>query len=185
MRRTKALLVLGLAASAISAASVSGSAAAKGGLPPAKGVEQIHSAMWPTVAAQLATNLAAASLAHKYSQVWGYLDPAYRKAVSQAHWQRCVAAHPAAPRTVTITKVSVARATELPVDLPIIGRRNVQEIEILVRFKSRSAPGPQLALLYTLWSKQGKTWTAVWLSDEYRTFKAGSCYLTPQGPPLY
>jgi hypothetical protein len=84
-----------------------------------------------------------------------------------------------------VTKVSVANATELAVNLSLLGRRNVQEIELQVRFTTPAAAGPQLALLYTFWLKEGTTWKAVWLSDEYAAYKAGKCYLTPQGPPLY
>ena len=179
----KALLVLGLVASAVSAAALSGSAAAKSPRP--FGVEPFGSAEWPSVAAQLAKNIATASFAHKYDQVWGYLHPTYRQAVSQSHWNRCQGSHPAVPRNVVVTKVSVANATELAVNLSLLGRRNVQEIQLVVRFKTPAAAGPQLALLYTFWLKEGTTWRAVWLSDEYQAYKAGTCYLTPQGPPLY
>jgi hypothetical protein len=185
VRRMKALLVLGLVASAVSVAALCGSAGAKSRPPAANGIEPIGSAEWPSVAAQLAKNIAAASFAHEYDRVWGYLHPTYRQAVSQSHWHRCQGSHPAAPRTVTITKVSVAQATELPVNLSLLGRRNVQEIEVLVRYKTSAVAESQLAILYTFWLKQGKTWRAVWLSDEYEAYKAGKCYLTPQGPPLY
>jgi hypothetical protein len=181
----KALLVLGLVASGVSAVALGGSAGANSRPPVANGIEPIHSAEWPSVAAQLAKNIATASFAHKYDRVWGYLHPTYRQAVSQSHWRRCQGSHPAAPRNVAITKVAVASATELPVDLSLLGRRNVQEIEVLVRYKTPAVAGSQLAILYTFWLKQGTRWTAVWLSDEYEAYKAGTCYLTPQGPPLY
>jgi len=181
----KALPVLGLVASGIAAAALGGSAGAKSRPPAAKGIEPVHSAVWPSVAAQLAKNIARASFAHEYDRVWRYLHPAYRQAVSRSHWHRCQGSHPAAPRNVTITKVAVARATELPVHLSLLGRRNVQEIELLVRFETPAVTGPQFTVLYTFWLKQGKTWTAVWLSDEYEAYKAGKCYLTPQGPALY
>ena len=179
------LLVLGLVAFAVSAAALSGSAGANSRPPAANGIEPIHSAAWPGVAAQLAKNIATASFAHEYDRVWAYLHPTYRQAVSQSHWHRCQGSHPAASRNVTITKVSVAQATELPVHLSLLGRRNVQQIEVLVRYKTPALAGPQLAILYTFWLKQGKAWRAVWLSDEYEAYKAGKCYLTPQGPPLY
>jgi hypothetical protein len=124
-------------------------------------------------------------LAHEYSKVWGYLDPAYRKAVSHSHWNRCQGSNPAAPKNVTVMKVAVASATELAVALPLLGNRNVQQIELRVQFKTPAVAGSQYAILYSFWLKQGKTWTAVWLSDEYKAYKAGTCYLTPQGPPLY
>ena len=179
----KALLALGLVASAVSFAALSGSAGAKS--PPPFGVEPFGSAEWPSVAAQLAKNIATASFAHRSDQVWGYLHPTYQHAVSQSHWNRCQSSHPAVPRNGVVTKVSVANATELAVNLSLLGRRNVQEIELQVRFTTPSAAGPQLALLYTFWLKEGTTWRAVWLSDEYAAYKAGTCYLTPQGPPLY
>jgi hypothetical protein len=179
----KALLVLGLIAFAVSAAALSGPAAAKSRRP--FGVEPYGSAEWPSVAAQLAKNIARDSFAHKYDQVWGYVHPTYQQSVSQSHWNRCQGSHPAVPRNVVITKVAVASATELAVSLSLLGRRNVQEIELQVGFKTAAAAGPQLALLYTFWLKEGKTWRAVWLTDEYRAYKAGKCYLTPQGPPLY
>jgi hypothetical protein len=181
----KALLVLGLIASGVSAAVLSGSAGAKSRPPTGNGIEPIGSAAWPAVAAQLAKNIARASFAHEYDRVWAYLHPTYRQAVSQSHWHRCQSSHPAAPRNVAITKVAVASATELPVRLSLLGRRNLQQIELLVQFKTPAAAGPQLALLYTYWLKQGTTWTAVWLNDEYEAFKEGKCYRTPQGPPLY
>ena len=181
----RALLVLVLVACGVSAVALSGSASAARPPPVAHGIEPIHTAEWPGVAAQLAKNIARASFAHEYDRVWGYLHPTYRKAVSQSRWHRCQGSHPAAPRSVTITNVAVARATELPVRLSLLGRRNVQEIELLVQFKTPAVPGPQLVILLTFWLKQGRTWTAVWLSDEYAAYKAGKCYLTPQGPPLY
>jgi hypothetical protein len=183
MRRLKTLLVLGLVASGVSAAVPSGSAGAMSR--PPKGIEPIGTAAWPKVAAQLAKNIARASFGHEYDRVWGYLHPTYRQAVSESHWHRCQGSNPAVPRNVTITKVAVARATELAVDLSLLGRRNVQEIELLVQFKTPAAAGPQLALLYTFWLKQGRTWTAVWLNDELEAYKGGKCYVTPQGPPLY
>ena len=61
----------------------------------------------------------------------------------------------------------------------------MQEIELVVQYTTPGLAGPQLAILNTFWLKQANTWTAVWLSDEYRAYKAGRCYLTPQGPPLY
>lgn len=179
----KAFVVLGLVASAVSAAALGGSAAAKSR--PPFGVEPYGSAEWPSVAAQLAKNIARDSFAHKYDQVWRYLHPTYRQAVSRPHWNRCQGSHPAVPRNVVITKVAVANATELAVNLSLLGRRNVQEIELQVGFKTPAAAGPQLALLYTFWLKEGTTWSAVWPSDEYGAYKAGKCYLTPQGPPLY
>ena len=151
----------------------------------ANGVEPLGSTEWPSVAAQLAKNIAKASFAHQYDQVWGYLHPSYQHAVSHSQWNRCQGSHPTAPRSVTIKKVSVANATELPVDLSLIGRRNVQEIELDVQFTTPGIRGLQLASLYTFWLKQANTWRAVWLTDEYRAYKAGRCYLTPQGPPLY
>jgi hypothetical protein len=163
----------------------SGPAGATKKPPHAQGVEPIHTAAWPAVAAQLAKNIARASFAHEYDRVWAYLHPMYRAAVSKAHWHNCQGSHPAAPRSVTITSVSVAQAAELPIRLSLLGRRNVQQIELLIRFKTPAASGPQLAILYTFWLKDGSTWSAVWLSDEYQAYKAGSCYVTPQGPPLY
>jgi hypothetical protein len=180
---TKALLVLGLVAAAVSAAALSEPAGATGR--PPFGVEPLGSAEWPSVAAQLAKNIAKVSFAHDYARVWGYLHPTYRQAISQSHWNRCQGSHPTVPRSVVVTKVSVANATELAVNLSLLGRRNVQEIELVVRFKTPAAAGPQLAIVYTFWLKEGTTWRAVWLSDEYRAYKAGTCYLTPQGPPLY
>jgi hypothetical protein len=180
-RRRKALLVLGLVAAA---AALPAATAAKSRPPTGNGIESVGSTAWPAVAAQLAKNIARASFAHEYDRVWAYLHPTYRKAVSQSQWNRCQSSHPAAPRNVTITKVVVSSATELPVKLSLLGRQNVQEIQLLVQFRTPAA-GPQAAILYTFWLKQGRAWTAVWLSDEYGAYKAGRCYVTPQGPPLY
>jgi len=183
MQKLKPLIVLGLLLATISASVSSGPAAARN--PQPKGSEPIGTALWPSVAAQLAKNIAGASLTHKYSWVWAYLDPAYRRAVSESRWHKCQSRNPAAPRTVTVTKVDVASATELAVGLPLLGKRNVQQIELRVQFKSPAVAGPQYAILYSFWLKQGKSWTAVWLGGEYKAYKAGNCYLTPQGPPLY
>jgi hypothetical protein len=180
MRRTKVLLVLGLIASA-AALPVSTAARPQAG----NGIEPVASGAWPAVAAQLAKNIARASFAHDYGRVWSYLHPSYRQAVSQAQWNRCQGAHPAAPRNVTITSVAVASAAQLPVRLSLLGRQMVQEIQLSVRFKTPAIPALQIAVLYTFWLKQGTTWRAVWLSDEFQAYKAGKCYLTPQGPPLY
>jgi hypothetical protein len=184
--KLKALLVLALLVGAVSVGLPSGAAeAAKPRPPAANGIEVPGSPQWPSVAAQLAKNIARASFAHQYDRVWGYLHPTYRQAVSQSRWNRCQSSHPAAPRQVTIVKVSVANATELPVALSLLGLRNVQEIELVVQYKTPGVTGPQLASLDTFWLEQGHTWRAVWPSDEYRSYKAGHCYLTPAGPPLY
>jgi hypothetical protein len=177
-------LVLGRVV-ASTAAILSGTAAGTNRPPTGNGLERINSPEWPTVAAQLAKNIARASFAQDYGRVWQYLHPTYQKAVSRSHWHKCLRSHPAAPRNVTITNVSVAQATEVPVRLSLLGRQSIQEIELLVRFKTPTSASPQLAVLYTFWLKQGKAWTAVWLSDEYNAYKSGTCYLTPQGPPLY
>jgi len=182
MRPTKALLMLGLV---VSAAALSASAGAKNRPTTGNGAESVGTSAWPAVAAQLAKNIAKASFAHDYDRVWEYLHPTLRRAVSESGWHRCQGSHPAAPRNVTITKVAVASATELPIQLSLLGLQNVQEIQLLVHFQGPGAAPPQLAVLYTFWLKHGTTWTAVWLSDEYGAYKAGKCYLTPQGPPLY
>jgi len=180
MRLLRAPLALVLVAAAFG-----GPAAAKDRPSAGYGAESVHTAAWPAVPAQLAKNIATASFAHDYGRVWSYLHPAFRDAVSQAHWRSCQGSHPAAPRSVTIKRVSVANATELPIRLSLLGRRNVQEIQLVIRFERPGSAAPQLALLYTFWLKQGDTWRAVWLSDEYAAYKAGRCYLTPEGPPLY
>src|SRR5947209_15851399 len=109
----KKLVVLCLAASMVAAAS----AAAKTRPQTGNGIEAIGSASWPAVAAQLAKNIAKDSFAHDYAHVWAYLHPTYQGAVSQAHWQACQLKHPAAPRNIKMSRVAVAQATELPVDL--------------------------------------------------------------------
>ena len=169
----------------VSAGLLSRSVGAKSRLPAAKGVEPLGSAEWPAVAAQLAKNIARDSFAHRYDRVWGYLSPVYQRAVSESYWVGCQGSHPAAPRTVSITKVSVANATELPVDLSLLGRQNVQEVELVVEYRIPVVAGLQLASLETFWLKQGSVWRAVWMIDEYRAYKAGRCYLSPAGPPLY
>ena len=177
----KKLVVLCLAASLVAAAS----AAAKTRPQTGNGIEPVGSPAWPAVAAQLAKNIAKDSFAHDYARVWNYLHPSYQKAVSQAHWQVCQKHHPAAPRNITITRVAVAQANELPVDLSLLGHQKVQEIQVYVQYKTPALTGSQVAVLYTFWLKQDGKWQAVWLSDEYQAYKSGSCYLTPQGPPLY
>ena len=99
------------------------------------------SAAWPAVAAQLAKNIAKDSFAHDYPRVWGYLHPTYQKAVSQSHWQACQKSHPAAPRNIKITRVAVAQANELPVDLSLLGHQNVQEIQVYVQYKTPALAG--------------------------------------------
>jgi hypothetical protein len=81
--------------------------------------------------------------------------------------------------------VAVAQATELPVDLALLGRRNVQEIQVYVQYETPALTGKQVAILYTFWLKTRGKWAAVWLSDEFGAYKKGGCYLTPQGAPLY
>src|SRR5262249_13327314 len=109
----------------------------------------------------------------------------YRQAVSQSRWHRCQGAHPAAPRNVTITNVAGAQAAEIPVRLSLLGRRDGEEIELLVRFKTPALAGPPAPGPDTFWLQQGRAVGGVWLSDEYASYKAGKCYVTPQGPPLY
>jgi len=81
----KKLLVLCAAASLVVAAAAD-AAAAKTRPQTGNGIEAAGSAAWPAVAAQLAKNIAKDSFAHDYARVWGYLHPAYQKAVSQTHW---------------------------------------------------------------------------------------------------
>ena len=180
MQRTRVLFALG-----VLVAAPIGIAQAKLRPPTGNGAEAVHTSAWPAVAAQLAKNVARASFAHDYDRVWSYLHPSYRQAVSQSHWGRCQGAHPAAPSHVMVTSVSVSSAMELPIRLSLLGRQNVQEIQLLVRFKTPAVSSPQAAILYTFWLKQGTTWRAVWLSEEYQAYKSGKCYMTPQGPPLY
>ena len=179
----RALVVVG--AIALAAAATAGAANPKTRPQAGNGIEGVGTAAWPAVAAQLAKNIAKDSFAHDFARVWTYLHPAYQKAVSQSRWQACQRAHPAAPRNITITRVAVAQASELPVKLSLLGAQKVQEIQLYVQYRAAGLAGPQAAVLYTFWLKQGKRWSAVWLSDEYAAYKAGRCYLTPQGSPLY
>jgi hypothetical protein len=140
---------------------------------------------WPPAASQLAKELAKASFARKYETLWGYLHPADQKAVSQSHWQHCQGAHPAAPPSVSIRKVSIANSAPVPVTLPLLGHKTVREVQLQIQFTTPAASGTQYALEYTFLLKQGSKWLAVWLADEYAALKAGRCYQTPQGPGLY
>jgi hypothetical protein len=149
------------------------------------GIEAPGTSGWPAVAAQLAKNIARDSFAHDYTRVWAYLHPRYQGAIAQVHWQTCQRRHPAAPPTVKLTRVAVAQANELPVQLSLLGRQKVQEIQLSVQYTVPGVKGPQIAVLYTFWLRDGATWRAVWLSDEYAAYKAGRCYETPQGSPLY
>jgi hypothetical protein len=149
------------------------------------GVEAVGTKAWPAVPAQLAENIARDSFGRNFARVWSYLAPAYRQAIPQSQWQACQQAHPAAPRNIKITRVAVAQATELPIDLSLLGRQNVQEIQVYVQYRSHALAEPQIAVLYTLWLKQGKIWRAVWPSDEFKAYESGSCYVTPGGSPLY
>lgn len=170
---------------ALTAAVLAAAAGAKVRPSTGNGIEPVGSPAWPAVAAQLAKNLAKDSFAHDYPRVWRYLHPGYQKAVSESTWQRCQRAHPAAPPNVKITKVAIAQASQLPVDIGLLGRQNVQEIQLYVQYTLPGITQPQVAVLYTFWLKQGSTWTAVWLSDEYAAYKAGRCYQTPAGGTLY
>jgi hypothetical protein len=183
MRTLKIFLVL---AFVVLAAAGSASAARPKGtvtVPNSSGGEPVVAL--PPVAAQLAKNIAKASFARKYPAVWTYLHPSYQEAVSQAHWQRCQGAHPAAPRSVKVTRVDIATFSQLPTSLPLLGKQKIEEIQLQVQFRSPAASGSQYAVEYTFWLKQGNTWHAVWLPDEYSAYKTGKCYITPQGPPLY
>jgi len=181
----RSLAAVCVAAAVVSGAALAGSAGAKPRPQTGNGIEPVGSAGWPAVAAQLAENIARDSFAHNYARVWKYLHPAYQKSISQSRWQACQRSHPAAPGSIEITRVAVAQANELPVDLSILGRRDVQEIQLYVQYKSKSVAGPQAAVLSTFWLKQGKTWAAVWLSDEYAAYKAGRCFVTQGSSPLY
>jgi len=149
------------------------------------GIEGPGTAGWPAVAAQLAKNIARDSFAHDYDRVWTYLHPTYRRVVSQARWRTCQRSHPAAPKGITIKRVAVAQANELPVELALLGRQKVQQIQLYVQYTTPGVRDPQVAVLSTFWLKQGKTWAAVWLSDEYRAYKAGRCYVAGGASPLY
>ncbi len=182
----RALAAVCMVACAASAVAVAGSTHPKGRPQAGNGIEAVGTSAWPAVAAQLAKNIARDSFAHDYPRVWEYLHPAYQHAVSQSRWQACQRSHPVAPRSIKITRVAVAQANELPVDLSILGRREVQEIQLYIQYTTPALAGPQVAVLYTFWLKSGKGWTAVWLGDEYAAYKAGKCYVTAQGQaPLY
>jgi hypothetical protein len=170
---------------AVVACVLAGAADAKERLPTGNGIEAVGSPSWPAVPAQLAKNIAKDAFAHDYPRVWSYLHPTYQAAVSREHWQACQVKHPAAPRNIRIGRVAVAQATELPVDLALLGRRNVQEIQVYVQYETPALTGKQVAILYTFWLKTRGKWAAVWLSDEFGAYKKGGCYLTPQGAPLY
>ena len=111
--------------------------------------------------------------------------PTYKKAITQSHWQNCQGAHPAAPRSVTIRKISIANSTAVPVSLPLLGHKTVREVQLQVQFTTPAASGTQYALEYTFLLEQSGKWLAVWPAEEYSAYKAGKCYLTPQGPGLY
>jgi hypothetical protein len=181
----RALLVVGVIVVIGSALGPAGSANGKPRPQTGNGIEAVGSASWPAVAAQLAKNIAKDSFARDYPRVWAYLHPAFQHAVSESHWRACQRSHPAAPANIKITKVAVAQASQLPVDLGPLGHQNVQEIQLYVQYTTSGLAGPQIAILYSFWLKNGKNWTAVWLKDEYAAYKAGSCYVTPQGSPLY
>jgi hypothetical protein len=139
----------------------------------------------PDDAAPLAKKIARDSFGHQYGAVWAFLHPAYRRAISRSHWHRCQRSHPAAPRDVTIRSVAIANVRELPVRLSLLGLRHVQAVELFVEFRTPALAGTQSAFLNTFWLRSAGRWRAVWPSDEYAAYKAGKCYLTPQGPPLY
>lgn len=180
MHRARVLVVFGLVAVGFGLAAP---AMAKN--PPPVGVEPLGSTEWPAVAAQLAKNIANDALAHNYARVWKYLLPAYQKAVSQSRWSSCQRAHPLAPSSITITKVLVANATDLPIDLALVGPQNVQEIELIIGYKTSPATAQRYAVVYAYWLKQGTVWRAVWPNEEYRAYKAGTCYVASQGGALY
>ena len=52
--------------------------------------------------------------------------------------------------------MAVAQASELPVDLSLLGRQNVQEIQVYVQYKTPALTGQQVAILYTFWLKHGR-----------------------------
>ena len=143
------------------------------------------SSVWPPVASQLSKNVAKASFARAYDTVWPYLHPAYQKAISQSRWRGCQRSHPAAPTGVTIQKIAVVGSSKVPVKLPLIGASSVQAVTLRIQFTSPATSGTQYGLEYTYWIKQNGKWLAVWLPDEYSSYKSGKCYLTPQGPGLY
>ena len=177
MRTLRVFLGVALCASLLPA-----SAAARSTAGP---VGNYVSTVWPAVASQLSENVAKASFARTYGTVWSYLDPAYQKAIPQSHWSDCQRAHPAAPPGVKIQKIAVVGSNKIPVSLALIGSANVQAVTLRIQFTTRAATGTQYGLEYTYWIKQNGKWLAVWLPAEYSAYKAGKCFVTPQGPGLY
>jgi hypothetical protein len=185
MRSLKILLVACLAAAGVTAAALGARTTNSAGPQTTpQGIGGYLAVPYPKEAAQLAKNVAKASFARKYKDVWTYLHPTLQKAVSQTHWQRCQGSHPAAPPSVKVQRVAVASAQKLPTKLPLLGKQSIQEIQLQVQF-TRPGQGTQYAIEYTFWLQQGKTWHAVWLTDEFSALKAGKCYISPQGPGLY
>ncbi len=168
---------------AVALAAAASATAAKH--PQPVGIEPVGSTEWPTVAAQLAKNIAGDAFSHDYARVWKYLLPAYQKAVSQSRWTDCQHTHPVVPPSIKIVKVLVASASEIPIGLSLVGRQNVQQIELIVEY--RSSPGTSLryAVVYTYWLRQGKAWSAVWPESEFHAYKTGTCYVAPEGSAIY
>ncbi len=140
---------------------------------------------WPPAASELAKNVAKASFARTYSVLWSYLHPSYQKGISELRWQNCKRAHPTAPPSVTIRKISIASSAAVPIRLPLLGQQTVQEVQLQIQFTTGTASGTQYALEYAFLIKQKGKWLAVWPAAEYSAYKDGKCYVTPQGPDLF
>jgi hypothetical protein len=133
----------------------------------------------PTVPLTNSKALARAAFKGDYETVWNFLSPGYKGAVSHSKWLACQKKNPVAPPGVTINKISIANQTKVPVNLPMFGSQQVQDIFMQVIFTRGGTQSAAVVNAYWFLNKDGK-WVAVWLPSVYSKYKSGGC--DPYGP---
>lgn len=138
----------------------------------------------PKIPSDYSRSLAKAMFAGGYDTAWAYLHPILQRAVSEARWRACQRTSPVAPPGVKISKLNVADSRLVPIRLPVLGLRNVEEVTLQVLFTSSASSGLHVALEYAYWVEEKGKWFAVWLTPSYQLYKAGQCD-TPLARGLY
>jgi hypothetical protein len=118
--------------------------------------------------------LAKAAFTHDYDTVWNYLSPEYRAAVSHSKWLSCQKQNPVAPAGVTVKRISVSTAGNIPISLPQFGPQKVLQVQMQVLFTRQGADSAALVSAYWFHTVKNK-WFAVWLPAVYSKYKSGGC----------
>jgi hypothetical protein len=130
---------------------------------------------WPSQPNKFSQAVAKAAFTRNYTAVWGYLHPKLQKAISETSWQNCQKRNPVASPGVKISSVRIADSRGVPTSLPLLGKQKLRTITLQVLFTAPGGGGQQIAIQYAYWIQDKGNWEAVWLPEQYSTYKSGKC----------